>query len=48
MHGIRFLHSLCVAACAPLLAAAQAPFPAKPVTLVVPVAPEGFSIPSHA
>jgi tripartite-type tricarboxylate transporter receptor subunit TctC len=42
MHGIRFFALACVAACAPLLAAAQAPFPAKPVTLVVPVAPGGI------
>jgi len=42
MHGIRFFALACLAACAPLLAAAQAPFPAKPVTLVVPVAPGGI------
>ena len=42
MPGIRTLALACVATCASLLAAAQAPFPSKPITLVVPVAPGGI------
>ena len=42
MPGIRTFALACVATCASVLAAAQAPFPAKPITLVVPVAPGGI------